>query len=57
MKVLFVIIPLLCCSIVYNMKLKVKNINMDLSELEDGFGNSARFAEEIFSDSKYNNNK
>jgi hypothetical protein len=36
------------------MKLKTQNINMDLSELEDGFGNSARFTESIFSDSKYN---
>ena len=49
----FVIMMLMCCSFVYN--LKTKNENMDLAELENGFGNSARFAANIFSDkSKYN---
>ena len=54
MKVL-VIMTLLCCSFVYNTQLKTKNENMDLSEMENEFGNSARFTESIFSDkSKYN---
>jgi hypothetical protein len=47
MKVI-VILALLSCSFVYNLKLKVKN--NDLSELENEYGNSAKFTESIFSE-------
>ena len=47
MKVLL-FLTLLCCSYVFNLKLKVTN--NDISELENGFGNTVKFAESIFSD-------
>lgn len=47
MKIL-VFLTLLSCSFIYNLKLKVKNT--DISEFENGFGNTVKFAESIFSD-------
>ena len=53
MKVL-VIISIIMCSFVSNIKLKAKNY--DLSDFENGIISPTRFAESIFSD-KGNENK
>lgn len=44
----FVIILIILCSFVYNIKLKAKN--SDLNDFENEIGSPIKFAENIFSD-------
>jgi hypothetical protein len=46
MKVIL-IVSLICCSFVYNLKLKVKN---EIEEFQKIYGNTPKFVENIFSD-------
>jgi hypothetical protein len=58
MKVIL-LLALIICSYVFNIKIKIKAKNYDLYMLDKEIGNSSKFVESLFSDDtdKINNNK